>query len=109
MNEEEKIRQLGLDGRSAQKWAAEGQIEAWVHKYLCSGLGGPTNKPFSDGLKLEQRWWNGPLEFPLDVLHPAVGTSPDMEYVVTEAYWEARTGEMAPTFTEPPLSAASYY
>jgi len=100
-NEEEKVRQLELDGRSAQRYAAEGKIEEWAHKYLCSGLGGETNQPFSDALKREQRWWNGPIEVKLDDLLPAVGTSPDMEYVVSEDYWVARTGAMAPTFTEP--------
>ncbi len=100
-SEEEKIRNLKLDGRSALRWAADGKVEAWVHKFLCSGLGGETNQPFSDSLKREQRWWNGPLEVKLEELLPAVGTSPDSEYVVTEDYWVARTTQMAPTFTEP--------
>ena len=99
VNIEAEIRRLELDTPAAQHWAAAGEIEAWVHKYLLSGLGGKTNPAFSEGLKREQRWWNGPLEMQLADLSPAVGTDPDMEYVVAEDYWQRRTGALAETFT----------
>ena len=103
----EGIRQLELDTLSAQKWAEAGNIEAWVHKYLLSGKGGRSNPAFSEGLKREKRWWNGPIELPLTALSPAVGPEPGLEYEVDPAYWQARTSQLAETFTTstalPPL------
>jgi hypothetical protein len=69
-----EIKALELDTLSARKWAGEGRIEAWVHHYLLSGKGGRSNPAFSEGLKREKRWWNGPIELSLTVLSPAVGT-----------------------------------
>ena len=100
-NPEEEIHQQELDTLTALKWAKEGKIEDWVHKYLLSGSGGPTNAQFSDGLKREKRWWNGPLYLSLTDLSPAVGTEPGLEYVVDEAYWQARTGALAKSFSKP--------
>jgi len=98
---EEEIRLLELDSLSAQKWAKEEIIEEWVHKYLLSGRGGKSNSEFSEGLKREKRWWNGPLELSLNDLSPAVGTDPDMEFVVDEGNWYARTSKLAKTFSNP--------
>jgi hypothetical protein len=98
---EEEIRFLELDTGSAQKWARDGKIEAWVHSYLLNGKGGRTNPEFSEGLKREKRWWNGPLELNLSDLSPAVGTDPGLEYVVDKEYWSARTSTMAKSFSNP--------
>ena len=98
---EEEIRFLELDSGSAIKWASAGKTEAWVHKYLLSGRGGRTNPEFSEGLKREKRWWNGPLELNLTDLSPAVGTDPGLEYVVDKEYWSARTSTMAKSFSTP--------
>lgn len=106
---EEEIRRLELDTASAQKWAREGKIEAWVHYYLLSGKGGPTNPAFSEGLKREKRWWNGPIELCMTVLSPAVGIEPEMEYVVARDKWHALTSHLAESFSSllslPPLIA----
>ena len=98
---EEEIMVLGLDTISAQKWAREGKIEEWVHKYLLSGRGGKSNPEFSEGLKREKRWWNGPIEVNLTDLSPAVGTELGMEYVVDKAHWHARTSKLAKSFSNP--------
>lgn len=98
---EEKIQQLDLNTLSAQKWAKEGQVEAWVHKYLTSGTGGETNAAFSDSLKRAKRWWNGPIKLNLDDLAPAVGTDSKMEYVVDAASWQAWTTRLADSFSNP--------
>lgn len=79
---EEEIRFLELYTGSAIKWARDGKIEAWVHGYLLTSKGGRTNPEFSEALKREKRWWNGPLELNLTDLSPAVGTAPGLEYVV---------------------------
>ena len=105
----EEIRILELDALSAQKWAERGVIENWVHKFLLSGKGGKSNPKFSEGLRREKRWWNGPVELNLTDLSPAVGTDPGMEYVVSEEDWRIQTSKLAQSFTSvssiPPLIA----
>ena len=106
-----EIRLLEFDTCSAQKWAGEGKIEEWVHKYLLMGRGGKSNLEFSESLKREKRWWNGPVELSLDDLSPAVGTNPGMEFVVDKDHWSARTSKMARSFSNPlslPLLIAEY-
>jgi hypothetical protein len=84
---------LRFDVPTAQAFANQGRLEEWVHAYL---LGGDWANPgLSDGLKLQQRWWLGPLELPLAALERCVGPEPGMEYPVTVKYWEWRTGEIA--------------
>jgi len=101
VNVEEEIRFLELDTISAQKWAGDGKIEDWVHKYLLSGKGGKSNSEFSEGLKREKRWWNGPLELDITDLSPAVGTEPGMEYVVDQDKWHVRIGKLAKLISNP--------
>ncbi|MFK7801048.1 MAG: hypothetical protein AB8G95_05410 [Anaerolineae bacterium] len=98
---EKEIKHLGLDTQSAQKMATTGNIEAWVHKFLLSGKGGHTNQEFSESLKREKRWWNGPIELNLADLSPAVGTEPNLEYVVDKADWHNWTSSLAKTFSQP--------
>ena len=93
------IRRLEFDTRSAQRAAREGQIEAWVHRYLTAGTW--ANPAFSKGLKMEQRWWNGPVEVSIASLARCVGPEAGMEYPVTREYWHGRTREMAETMTDP--------
>ena len=104
---EAEIRLLELDTVSAQKWASEGKLEEWVHKFLLSGKGGKSDPEFSKGLKREKRWWNGPIELRLTDLSPAVGVEPEMEYVIDKDHWSARTSNLAESFSSllalPPL------
>jgi hypothetical protein len=106
---EDEIRLLELDSLSAEKWAQKGKVEEWVHKYLLSGRGGKSNPQFSEGLKREKRWWNGPVELSLSDLSPVVGTEPGMEFVVDKDYWYALTSKLAKSFSNsgslPPLIA----
>ncbi len=102
---EAQIRRLGFDLPAAQKLAREGKIEEWVHRYL---LAGPwANPAFAVGLKLEKRWWRGPVEVALSALSRAVGPEAGMEYPVSAGYWVERTQKLASTLTDlsaiPPL------
>lgn len=103
----EEIRQLGLDTLSAQKRAQKGEIEDWAHEFLCSGKGNDTNPAFSESLKREKRWWNGPIVVDLAELSPAVGDQPRLAYVVSKEDWHLWTSNLAKTFTTlealPPL------
>jgi len=100
-----EIRRLGFDTRSAQEAARNGEIEVWVHHYLTAGTW--ANLAFSEGLKREKRWWNGPVEVNVSALTRCVGPEPGMEYSVTREYWDKRTRELAETMTDalaiPPL------
>jgi len=97
----DETRLLDLDTLSAQKWANDGNVEDWVHKYLLSGRGGKTDPEFSEGLQREKRWWNGPVELSLADLSPAVGTERGMEYVVDKDKWNTMTSRLANTFSNP--------
>jgi hypothetical protein len=98
---DDEIRRLELDSLSAKKWAEDGKVEEWVHKYLLSGKGGKSDPEFSQGLKAEKRWWNGPIELSLSDLSPAVGTDPGMEFVVEKDDWFMWTSRLANTFSNP--------
>ncbi len=98
---EDEIKDLELDSLSAQKWARNGKIEKWIHKYLLSGKGGRSDPEFSEGLKREKRWWKGPVLLNLSDLSPAVGTEPGLEYVVDKDKWYAWTSRLAKTFSSP--------
>lgn len=93
------VRRSEFDLLSAQRYAREGRIEDWVHIYLLSGPW--ANPGFSQGLKSQPRWWNGPLEVKLSSLSPSVGPEPWMEFVVDQAYWAARVRDIAASFTDP--------
>ncbi len=96
-----------FDVPTACAFARAGRLEEWIHAYLRAGHW--ANVPLSEGLARQRRWWNGPLELPLDCLTPCVGPSPDMEYVVEPEGWAEHTADMAAGFTEllavPPLIA----
>jgi hypothetical protein len=98
---EDETRLLELDTLSAQKWANEGKVEDWVHKYLLSGRGGNTDPEFSEGLQRVKRWWNGPVELSLSDLSPAVGTERGMEYIVDKDKWYTLTSRLANSFSNP--------
>jgi hypothetical protein len=90
---------------SAQQAAAAGQIEAWVHRYL---TGGPwANPALSDGLRLQRRWWRGPVALPVAQLLRCCGPEPEMEFHMEPASWERRVGAIATSLsslaTLPPL------
>lgn len=76
---------LNFSVDEAKAFAARGDIESWVHKFL---LGPGNNKELSDGLKLERRWWRGPLEFPLDDLERTCG--PGLKFHEDRDHWNSR-------------------
>jgi hypothetical protein len=104
-NIDDIIRQQHMDTRSAQAWAKAGKTEEWVHRYLLAGAW--ENPELSDGLKLAQRWWLGPIELPLSALTPAVGPEPEREWVADPAEWYPRIAALAENFSDslalPPL------
>lgn len=67
--------------KSAVEYADEGNIEEWVHEYLC---GEGNNKGFSDGLKLDTREYEGPKLMNLDLFTRIYGPEPGMQYSIHE-------------------------
>ena len=70
---------------SAMQFAKVGKIEEWVHTYLLSD---GHNKAFSDGLKLFDRYWIGPITMPLSEVPRCVGPEEGMRYSIPENYFE---------------------
>ncbi|MHA6533346.1 hypothetical protein [Paenibacillus sp. BAC0078] len=83
-----------------------GCTEEWVHLFLrTSG----NNIPFSDGLKLQKRYWLGPVQLPIYELQRCCGPEEDMEYHNPLADWELRVGILSDLLQKgweyPPLIA----
>lgn len=96
---DEEIRRLEFDTGSAQRYARAGKIEEWIQKYLSTGRW--ANPGLSQGLKLQKRWWNGPIEVNLTSLSRIVGPETGMEYRVKREYWVDRISKMAKSMTNP--------
>lgn len=68
-----------------------GMIEDWVHAYLLSD---GHNKPFSDGLKLHDRRFHGPVSFPLNLLQRNTGPEPHMRWQIHAEWFEIHVGRL---------------
>ncbi|MGB0384620.1 MAG: chromosome partitioning protein ParB [Ardenticatenaceae bacterium] len=88
-----------FDVPTAQQYAGEGRLEEWVHIYL--NTGDWANLGLSEGLKLQKRWWNGPLEVKHSDLVRACGPEAHMEYRLDPDDWSERTSKIAQSLTNP--------
>ncbi len=88
-----------FDVLAVQQYAREGRLEEWIHAYLNGGEW--ANPGLSLGLKLQQRWWNGPLELPLAELVRCCGPEAEMEFRVDAHAWAVRTARLAQGFADP--------
>ncbi len=91
----------------AKQAADDGELEGWIHTYLTTGYW--ANEALSDGLKLQQRWWHGPLELPLSEVTRCCGPEPHMKFRWDPDMWAERTAQLAHSMTDllaiPPLIA----
>ena len=96
---------IEFDVETACRCQQAGILEEWIHAYLNSGEW--KNPSLSQGLRLQKRWWRGPLQVSLDALQRACGPEEDMEYRVSLAAWQERTQRLAQGFEDvlsiPPL------
>lgn len=69
---------------SAVSYARNNKLEEWVHTYLLSD---GRNKDFSDGLKLFDRYFLGPMKMPLSLFTRCCGPEENMKYRVDEAWF----------------------
>ncbi|MBM7564214.1 ParB N-terminal domain-containing protein [Paenibacillus sacheonensis] len=95
---------LNFTREEAEAFAREGCLEEWVHLFLKTT---GNNIPFSEGLKLGKRYWEGPVLLPLQDLDRCCGPEPEMEYVNPAESWEARVDSLMSLLQEgwayPPL------
>lgn len=84
---------------SAKQYAEAGRLEEWVHAYLLSD---GHNKPFSDGLKLFDRRFLGPIEMPLTLFTRCCGPEPEMKYRVDAGWFEKHVTELAEVIRREP-------
>ena len=70
---------------SAREWAKNGKLEDWVHAYLLSD---GHNKPFSDGLKIVDWYFLGPMKMSLNLFSRCTGPEETMKYRIPQEAWE---------------------
>ena len=72
---------------SAKEFAEAGKLEDWVHLFLLSD---GHNKAFSDGLKLFDRYYLGPLTMPLSLFSRCCGPEENIKYQVNAEWFKKR-------------------
>lgn len=70
---------------SAVGYARNGKLEEWIHTYLLSD---GHNKEFSDGLKLFDRYFLGPVKMPLSLFKRCCGPEENMKWVIPKENFE---------------------
>lgn len=88
-NKKETVEMMYQDTlSSAREWARQNKLEEWVHAYLLSD---GHNKPFSDGLKIVDRIFLGPLTMPLRLFSRCTGPMEEnLKYQIPAEMWENR-------------------
>lgn len=76
---------------SAQSYAKHNKLEEWVHAYLLSD---GHNKDFSDGLKLLDRYFLGPVKMPLSFFSRCCGPEENMKWRINEEWFEEHVEEL---------------
>ena len=76
---------------SAIGYARNGKLEDWIHAYLLSD---GHNKEFSDGLKLFDRYFLGPVKMPLSLFKRCCGPEEDMKWVIPQDNFEKKVKEL---------------
>lgn len=76
---------------SAVGYAGNGKLEEWIHTYL---LADGHNKEFSDGLKLFDRYFLGPVKMPLSLFKRCCGPEEDMKWVIPKENFERKVNEL---------------
>ncbi len=89
---------------SAKEFSEAGKLKDWVHLFLLSD---GHNKAFSDGLKLFDRYYFGPLTMPLSLFSRCCGPEENIKYQVNAEWFEKRVQSLKKTLKSnddmPPL------
>lgn len=84
---------------SAIGYAKNGKLEEWIHTYLQSD---GHNQEFSDGLKLFDRYFLGPVKMPLSLFKRCCGPEPDMTWVIPKEPFENKVNQLQKVISENP-------
>ncbi len=76
---------------SALEYGKEEKMDAWVHLYLNEE---GRNIPFSDGLKLFDRYYISPARYPLSLFTRCAGPEENMKYRIDKDWWAIRIAEL---------------
>jgi hypothetical protein len=76
---------------SAIEYSKLGKLDEWVHSFL---RGEGNNIPFSTGLKLENRYFIGPVRMPLDIFQRCCGPEDNMKHQIDRNGFEYRVDAM---------------
>ena len=76
---------------SAVNYARNGKLEEWIHSYLLSD---GHNKEFSDGLKLFDRYFLGPVKLPMELFSRDCGPEEGMKWRIPAEPFEQKVREL---------------
>jgi hypothetical protein len=76
-----------------------GRLDDWVDAYLSAGDW--ANAGLREGLRLQRRYWIGPLLLPLSRLERCCGPEPGMKYPIAADAWQRKVGAMASNLADP--------
>ena len=76
---------------SARAYAEAEKLDAWIHLYLNEE---GRNIPFSDGLKLFDRYYFSPALFPIRLFTRCTGPEPEMKYQIDPDWWAHKVSEL---------------
>ncbi len=88
-----------FDVRTCMDAASRGRLDHWVHDYLSAGPW--ANAGLRDGLRLQRRYWIGPLLLPLQRLDRCCGPEPGMEFPISADAWQRRVSAIASRLADP--------
>lgn len=84
---------------SAVGYAHNGKLEEWIHTYLQSD---GHNKDFSDGLKLFDRYFLGPVKMPLSLFTRCCGPEDNMKWQIPAEPFEQKVLALSEIIKENP-------
>ena len=84
---------------SARAYGQAGKTDAWIHLYLNED---GRNIPFSDGLKLCDRYYFSPALFPVRMFHRCAGPEAEMKYRIDKDWWAVRVVELEKSIRNDP-------
>ena len=88
---EERAMEYQCTLTSAKQFASKGKLEEWIHTYLLSD---GHNKEFSDGLKLTERIYLGPMTMPLSMFSRCCGPEEHMRWRINREWFESHVKEL---------------
>ena len=82
---------------SAIAYGKAEKMDAWIHLYLNEE---GKNIPFSDGLKLCDRYFFSPAQFPISLFKRCAGPEEDMKYRIDKGWWEHKIEDLTKVIRE---------